>query len=646
MNRQWLQVVLWVAAFGGGSAFSSAKEVLYCENFDGPGIKQGQSVLDPRLGWKLVSPNDPAKKSVGNVLLGAGKHGWSGNYLEGGTAAAQEAENVFQKLFPIVTSGQVVLSCRAFAPGETSAGSSVGLFAAQLGYSNRGGGWISTAKGWAFWVGRVESTPYPLGELGAQKVGPYQLLQEPMAGAHGVAVHLSITVDLDHNKAWGLARWTDAQGRAQEFKTAVYDWDNAAGNISSVLVSIDRRSGHTGIALDDLRVEGDLPSPQPHPFGQREHVVLQLNGDKPPVSLPAEMQCVTMSWNVPSVRAPYLAYMPEKDRLLMLAACGPGLRSALAVSNDRGKTWSPQRWLSVDGAGQSNGDAWGLTYLGQGRLLALHPELRARWFSSDYGDTWNKTESKRPGSMYIWDPPLLIEKPGGGTARLAQGGYQETGVPFTSTDVYSQGCIALSQDEGRTWSDQIVIPQWRGANEVIMIDASNGDWVAACRTDGPTRFRHRGFDHHSGLGVSISKDKGKTWSDLKLLYEWGRHHPSIVRLPDGRIVMSYVVRLGYPNSAAGYPQFGVEAVVSNDNGQNWDLEHRYILAKWAGDLKGEFFWFSGVQSTSMALLPDETLLTAFGTGFRNTPEVPGPEACKNDIAIVKWRVNPQGTSAK
>ena len=151
------------------------------------------------------------------------------------------------------------------------------------------------------------------------------------------------------------------------------------------------------------------------------------------------------------------------------------------------------------------------------------------------------------------------------------------------------------------------MPQWLGVNEVSMIVAGNGDWVAACRIDYPKRFARYQFDHYGGLGISISKDRGKTWSDMKRLYEWGRHHPSMVLLPDKRILMTYVVRLGYPNNAQGFPQFGVEAMISSDNGQTWDFGHRYVLATWCGTLKDERSWFCSVQSTSTVRLPDGTL---------------------------------------
>ena len=180
------------------------------------------------------------------------------------------AENSFRAPFPTIASGKVTLSCRACAAGETSAGSSVGLSPSQPHLFNRGGGWFSTAKGWEFWVGRVHSSDYPV--LDGRKFGPYQLDKQPLLGAHDVPVELSMTVDLDHNKAWGQARWKDSQGRVQEFKAAPVDWDSEGGNVSNVMVTIDTRSEHTGIALDDLRVEGELPQPRPHPFGKAEHV--------------------------------------------------------------------------------------------------------------------------------------------------------------------------------------------------------------------------------------------------------------------------------------------------------------------------------------------------------------------------------------
>ncbi|MBX7254969.1 MAG: glycoside hydrolase [Candidatus Hydrogenedentes bacterium] len=611
------------------NASAMAQSVVFQETFDGADLKQGQSVKQPPLSWTLLSPNDPAKNLVGDLLIGKGPSGLTGNCLEGSTAAAPDAENSFQKTFAPLVCGKAVLTFKALAAGETSAGSSVGMSAMQAKYSNRGGGWISTPTGWTFWTGHVDSSTYPLGD---QKFGPYEILQDAMSGAHDVPVNFTMTVDLDRSKAWGEARWLDAQGKEQSFKSRELDWDTAAGDISSVIVTIDKRSGHTGILVDDIEVSGQPASLHASPFEKTEHLVRHMDGDAEASSAPAELHWISREWGGENAQIPYLAYAPEKNRVLMLVACGSPIHSAIIESENGGATWSERRWLSVDDAGQPNATALGLTQIGSETLLAYPESLGTFWISTDYGRTWSKRESQAPaGERYAWDPLLVLD-----ATRLAQAWWKPTGIPWGSAEApYSQAYIRFSNDAGLTWSEDSKVPQWLGVNEVCMIRASNGNWIAACRTDSPKRFAHWAFDHYSGLGVSISSDEGKTWSYLNVLYEWGRHHPSMVLLPDGRILMTYAVRLGYPNTPDGFEQFGVEAVISNDNGQTWDLAHRYILAKWTGNIKGENAWFCSVQSSSTVMLEDGTLLTAFGTGFRNKP---GDSTCVMSVALVRWRL--------
>jgi hypothetical protein len=371
-------------------------------------------------------------------------------------------------------------------------------------------------------------------------------------------------------------------------------------------------------------------------FEQNSHAVCQLDGSKASIVLPAQMQWISKPWNGENAQIPYLVYMPEKDRLLMLVGCLQPIRAALISSDDHGKTWGPRRWMAVDAVGQPVAGALGLTYLGQGRLMAFPEDVKALWLSSDFGQTWIRTEQRNPGELYSWDPLLVFRDRAGRVERLIEACWRPTGVPWGSAEApYSQAYVRSSSDEGHTWSGTVKVPQWLGVNEVSILVAANGDWIAACRTDYPKRYAHLQLDHYGGLAVSISKNRGQTWSAPKPLYEWGRHHPSMVLEPDGKIVMTYGVRLGYPDAAGGLPRFGVEAVASADNGQTWDMEHRYILATWTGNIPSANpnAWFCSVQSTSTVRLPDGTLLTAFGTGFRN----PGnATSCKMDVALVKW----------
>ena len=165
-----------------------------------------------------------------------------------------------------------------------------------------------------------------------------------------------------------------------------------------------------------------------------------------------------------------------------------------------------------------------------------------------------------------------------------------------------------------------------------MCRAKNGDIVAAGRTDNPKQFLGLVNDQYSGLATSVSKDNGHTWTELNHLYFWGRHHPQMILLPSGELVLTYAVRNGYTDDQDGYPRFGIEAVISKDNGKTWDLDHKYILASYSAQIKGT--WWGSTQSTSSVLLPDGSLLTAFGTGVRNLPT---QKICKMDVALVKWR---------
>jgi hypothetical protein len=120
---------------------------------------------------------------------------------------------------------------------------------------------------------------------------------------------------------------------------------------------------------------------------------------------------------------------------------------------------------------------------------------------------------------------------------------------------------------------------------------------------------------------------------MQVLYELGRHHPSMVLLPDGRIVMTYGARKGNPKTSDGFIQFSIEAVVSRDHGQSWDLDHRHILHRWPATFQSATAWRASCQCTSSVLLPTGSILTAFGTGYRIHPSNPGPR----DVGLIQWQ---------
>lgn len=377
----------------------------------------------------------------------------------------------------------------------------------------------------------------------------------------------------------------------------------------------------------------------PSPAEWGAHTVRLLNGAQAPIPIAARRQIVSESWKR-VVAVPYIVYMPEKQRLLMLVGCDYPHHPEVLHSDDQGATWSaPQRVLAdgvpVDGLGTC------LTYLGGGNVLFLAGDHR--WVSQDFGETWAagsmvaQTVDGKP--WYTWDPLWADRDPANGkVTRLFETGYTWLRAPEVEKD-HQQGYIRTSNDLGKTWSESVKVPQWKAVSEVALVRAADGGLVAACRTDIPPSKAGEWIDHFEGIGISISRDDGATWSSVEKLYDYGRHHPSFVLLPDGRLLMTYVVRKGYVDTAEGYPQFGIEAILSSDNGHTWDLDHRYILDAWIGNRLGENKWWPSCQATSTVLLPDGSLLTAFGTGYRSQPDANGANPSPRDAGIIHWTIS-------
>ena len=364
--------------------------------------------------------------------------------------------------------------------------------------------------------------------------------------------------------------------------------------------------------------------------------VLLLDGDTVVRALPAKHQLVTDAWRL--LTMPRLVHMPEKDRLLLLVRRELPYRqyepdSLILLSDDQGDTWTAP---AIAPRGICN-----TGYLGNGRLRLGGGRSGPRgfelleWRSDDYGATWSGGTLpglSGGGAFWQWGDCLVDMHREGEPIRMIAPGY-------TARDGWPGCCCMLrvSYDGGLTWPEDIVPPSWNGqsgvgVSEVSLGRAADGTMLAACRT---ARREFEGkVDFYSGLGVSLSKDNGRTWSEIKALYEYGRHHASMALMPGGEIVMAYVVRLGGLDEkrrildAEGFPQWSVEAVISRDNGETWDTARRYVLATWSG--------MSGVQDTTTVLLPDGSLLTGFGGGYRGEQDrdIRGPSI---DVGLVRWR---------
>lgn len=148
-----------------------------------------------------------------------------------------------------------------------------------------------------------------------------------------------------------------------------------------------------------------------------------------------------------------------------------------------------------------------------------------------------------------------------------------------------------------TWGEPSFFPEnWYG-DEGSLTRARNGDLIAAFRTLRPGVPYLS--DHYMGIFTTRSSDNGVTWSEPAVHFLYGHHHCSLLVLGDGRILMTYVARIG---ELDGRTYHGIEAVVSQDNGATWDWERRCILFRGSNE---------AMHSPQSVQLSDGGILTSF-----------------------------------
>ncbi len=133
------------------------------------------------------------------------------------------------------------------------------------------------------------------------------------------------------------------------------------------------------------------------------------------------------------------------------------------------------------------------------------------------------------------------------------------------------------------------------------------EWIVAVRMRGDREGRRRHW-----IELRESLDNGATWglrSFVGYTGESGGNPPSLVRLPDGRLVIHYCARV---------MPFGLRARISSDNGQTWSPE---IFLRQDG-----LNWDIGYPRT--VVRPDGKLVTMY---YYATPEHP-----QQHIAATIW----------
>ena len=205
------------------------------------------------------------------------------------------------------------------------------------------------------------------------------------------------------------------------------------------------------------------------------------------------------------------------------------------------------------------------------RAGILHPWLCR---SSDSGRTWSIDKTGLPGEASDgrrWVPFGDIVRGDDGILRVAVYSVND-GRPY-----YERAWCMESRDGGRTWGGFAPLDPGQARNETALLYLGDGKWLAAAR--------------RSALYGYLSADNGKTWQALGRLTNPGQHPGHLLRLRDGRILLSYGNRTGTVHA--------VEVRASADEGKTWSDPMRVV--DWWGD--------GGYPSSVQ--LPDGQILTAY-----------------------------------
>ncbi len=234
--------------------------------------------------------------------------------------------------------------------------------------------------------------------------------------------------------------------------------------------------------------------------------------------------------------------------------------------------------------------------------------------SSDQGKTWQRVGElpDSPGTA-SWIPFGDVVIADDGTLRV-------TAYTRIDGDEHSDvsSYMLISEDDGNTWRVGARISGY--GNETALLSLSKGRWLAAARTTGSMRDvtdipADRNAPEHTLrrlLNLYASDDDGASWHLVGPVSLTGQIPGHLLRLKDGRIVLTYGNRC--PNN------LGVDARISRDGGASWGRPIR-LADMGAGD--------GGYPSTVER--EDGQLVTAYYN------KVSG--AFNYEMSIARWDIN-------
>ena len=207
--------------------------------------------------------------------------------------------------------------------------------------------------------------------------------------------------------------------------------------------------------------------------------------------------------------------------------------------------------------------------------------------STDGGATWTHVET--------------VSVPEGADYFIPFGDITDAGDGTLFTTCYSTKAVWLlvSRDDGLTWPEYRLISE--GYNETDILSLGGGNWLALARCATA-----------SGMGLFRSEDGGQTWVLQETVTLPAQHPGHLLRLRDGRLLMSFGVR----NPGL----HGVGVRLSDDEGRTWGIPR--VLVQYDAHADGGY--------PSSAELEDGTIVTAYYASNTEHHQ-------RYHMGVVRWR---------
>lgn len=278
-------------------------------------------------------------------------------------------------------------------------------------------------------------------------------------------------------------------------------------------------------------------------------------------------------------------------------------RICMVRSTDDGKTWSLPKTIFDDDA--DNRDPH-ITQMSDGTVvLTFFNTLFGDTIPTDFGKNTpihyeQKHRVRKSGGIHFlrsfdngenWEGAATAVSTGGinhacsaPMRELTDGTWIFPAYHQDAKEAY--GTVIHSTDKGKTWGEPVFIGKGSGVflpAETDVVLLKDGSLYAALRGS----IKDKDLMH-----FAISKDNGKTWSDVKDIGFQG-HAPHFLRLSGGAIVMTYRAFRNDEDSKSGYTGFRI----SFDEGKTW--QGPYLI---------DNFW--GAYASTVEL-QDKTLLISY-----------------------------------